>query len=968
VIGTRVGLKCGLVGGLLWWTIALVPAWAGGPKFVAGSSFFNATVEGEPVHWANGQVKYFVDRGPLNGSITNSQATAMVVAAAALWNAVATAGVSLTDAGQLNEDVSAANVVAGNGVFAQPADVAPTATGYPLSIVFDSDGSVIDTLFGAGSSDPTGCQNTGVWTWLDNIRTDATSAHAVILVNGLCATSAALVQMMNFELERAFGRVLGLDYAQVNPEALTNGEAGGTQGWPVMQPMSGACGATGGMCIPQPNMLRYDDIAALNRIYPITAANVGSFPGKMLTAENTISIHGTLKFASGIGMQGVNVVARPLDQNGNPLYQYTVTAVSGRYFSGNHGSAVTGWTNSNGDALSEWGSNDASLQGYFDLSDMPLPPGATSANYQVSFEAINPLYMLAQTVGPYDEGSPAPSGTMPVLSVAGMTAGTVRELDVTIADSAAGGSQDALGTESAPRPLPASGMWCGRLSAIEQTDWLVFPVRAGRAFTVVTQALNEAGTPSEVKALPALGVWDAFDAVGSAAVGFAPALNGNATGETWLRVGTAADDVVRLGIADMRGDGRPDYAYKGWVLYADSVLPARLPAAGGPIVIRGMGFRPSDTVLVGGQAAVVTSVSANEITAIAPVAKAGVTGSVDVEVDDLPVFYAAAVISGGVSYDAGTGDSLTLVTAPANTVPAGVPLPFSIAALGPDLKAAGGVTVTYAVTSGTAQLGCGSTSCAVAASGDGMATMMVTAMNGSAAVVTASLSNGANLQAHFTGGPAPTIGAMASTLSIAAGATVNWTTQALVLNNGSPASGQSVTWQTTGGIRTQDAAAVTTNASGVASKTLTVGPLAEGQQVVAIACVNGTSQCVNFTVLGARPEYGWLEAVSGTAQSLGASGTPAQVVLRLRDMNGNPMAGGLVTLYEALYAWAPACPAHGRCAQPEMLGTQVANATSAIDGLVVFAPVSLIGTLTQMVGEAATGATSTLSVTIEQHP
>ena len=31
-------------------------------------------------------------------------------------------------------------------------------------------------------------------------------------------------------------------------------------------------------------------------------------------------------FRTGYGMQGVNVVARPLDANGNPLYQYTVTA------------------------------------------------------------------------------------------------------------------------------------------------------------------------------------------------------------------------------------------------------------------------------------------------------------------------------------------------------------------------------------------------------------------------------------------------------------------------------------------------------------------------------------------------------------------------------------------------------------------------------------------------------------------
>ena len=99
----------------------------------------------------------------------------------------------------------------------------------------------------------------------------------------------------------------------------------------------------GGACIPNPATLRWDDIAALNRLYPITAANLASFPGKQITAANTISIRGTVSFANGYGMQGVNVVARPLDANGNPLYEYTVTAVSGPLFNGNHGNPVTGW-------------------------------------------------------------------------------------------------------------------------------------------------------------------------------------------------------------------------------------------------------------------------------------------------------------------------------------------------------------------------------------------------------------------------------------------------------------------------------------------------------------------------------------------------------------------------------------------------------------------------------------------------
>jgi hypothetical protein len=282
--------------------------------------------------------------------------------------------------------------------------VTAAAVAYPLGVIYDRDGSVIDGLFGTGASQPTDCETNGVWTWLDNINPNATATHGIILLNGLCATNANMLAMMSYELERAFGRVLGMDYAQVNPTALTDETPGGLQGWPVMQPLSGVCSATGGQCIPNPNQLRYDDIAALNRIYPVTAQNLSSFPGKQLTAANTVSITGTITFRTGTGMQGVNVVARPLDANGNPLYQYTVSYVSGAYFNGNHGNPITGFKDANGNALSMWGSNDAALQGYFELSDMPLPPGMTTANYQVTFEAINPLYILKDSVGAYIDG------------------------------------------------------------------------------------------------------------------------------------------------------------------------------------------------------------------------------------------------------------------------------------------------------------------------------------------------------------------------------------------------------------------------------------------------------------------------------------------------------------------------------------------------------------------------------------
>jgi hypothetical protein len=943
-------------------------AFAGGPKYVAGVSFFNPSVLGQPLHWSGGRVSYYVDQGPLNRTVTNQQATAMVDAAAALWSAIPTAGVTLVDQGPLHEDVNGSNIeVNASGQITAPADVTPGAIGYPLAVIYDADGSVIDDIFGATSSEPESCQNSGVFVWMDNLNPDATFAHGVILLNGLCATSAGLLEMMSFELERAFGRILGLDYSQVNPGALTNGEAGGAEGWPVMQPLSGACGASGGDCIPDPAVLRYDDIAALNRIYPITTANLSSFPGKELTAANTISIQGVIQFRTGYGMQGVNVVARPLDANGNPLYQYTVSSVSGVPFSGNHGSAVTGWDDSNGNPLTLWGSNDPALQGEFDLSGIPLPPGVNTADYQVTFEAINPLYILTDSVGPYAAGQVDPSGTFDAISVSGMSAGSAQTLTVIAAGSAVAGYQDAIGAESQPRPMPASGLWCGRLSQVGQTDWFTFPVRGNRTFTIVTQAVDESGAPSNSKAMPSIGIWDAFDPVDASSVGAAPGLNGLAAGETWLRVSASGADMVRVGIADLRGDGRPDYAYNGWVLYADTVEPQRLAASGGPIVIHGMGFRLADTLLVGGHAALITSISPNEITAIAPPAAPGVTGSVDVEVDDQPAFYAAAILSAGISYDSGTGDALTLVTAPSATIPMGVPTPFTVLALGTDLTPAGGVTVIYTVTSGAATLACGLPVCSVTATGTGQATMNLTANGSALSIITASLTNGSSLQAQFTGGTPPVLAALTPQLSLAAGSAFPWTVQALLLANGAPASGQSVLWQSSAGI-TAPSTAVLTNAGGIATQALTAGPLAEGQLATIHACVNGTSQCVSFTVLGARPEYATLQAVSGTTQSMAASGTPSQITLRLLDMDGNPMAGGTVEFYQALYAWSPPCSPHAVCAQGALLSAQAATASSALDGTVNFVPATLPGVATNLLGEAATGNTSALNVAIEQHP
>lgn len=65
--------------------------------------------------------------------------------------------------------------------------------------------------------------------------------------------------------------------------------------------------------MPNSTRLRPDDIAAISRIDPVTTENVNSFTHKkIISAANSISVQGGIQFRRGQGMQGVNVVLRPM--------------------------------------------------------------------------------------------------------------------------------------------------------------------------------------------------------------------------------------------------------------------------------------------------------------------------------------------------------------------------------------------------------------------------------------------------------------------------------------------------------------------------------------------------------------------------------------------------------------------------------------------------------------------------------
>jgi hypothetical protein len=946
-------------------------AGASGPHWVAGVNYFDPAAKGLPIVWAGGQMSYYIDRGILSSLVNQSQAVTMLNQAAAVWTAVPTAAISISEGGQLAEDVSGSNVTANSPVgtgATLPADVQPTAVTRPVGVIMDTDGSVIDAMFGPGSSNPANCTTDGVFTQVDNLTTAGSIAHGLMILNGRCAATPAGVTLLKYEMVRAFGRLLGLDWSQVNdgmfPDHVTTA---GQAGWPIMHPFEWLCSEQNYTCMTNPLALRLDDIAGLNRLYPVTSANAGSFPGKQITAQTTISVQGTIQFTSGQGMQGVNAVLTPMT-NGLPDARYPVAAVSGVSFHSNAGNRISGAVDAQGNSLNRFGNDAATVEGFFDLSGVPLPPGRTVSDYQLTFEAVNPLYTNGESVGPYAWSQVTPSGTMPVLSLSQLAAGSSVSETVVIADSAAEPHTDD-GTEAAPNALAANGEWLGRVTGYGHTGWFLLQVRANRLLTVEASALDQTGMGTLNKANLVIGLWNGSDALGTLpAVGSPEPFNGATPGLTTLNAQTAADGQVRIGFADMRGDGRPDFLFRGRVLYADSVYPHRLAPPGGPIVIKGVGFRTNSIVTVNGVNATVTSVSPTEITAVAPAAS-GATGAVVVTVTD-PQTLGATSILDGLSYDAFGSDQIGILAGPSGAVSEGVPTAFTVRVMAADnVTPAANVVVTYSVQQGSATLGCGAATCGVTTNGAGVATLMLSPTSAQSTQVSAALTSGASVIAEFSGIAAPMIAAVSPALYVAIGAQVTWQPTAIVLNGGNAVAAAGVSWTAQGSGVSVQAASSTTSSAGLTSTTLLAGPLAALGTATVNACLTASpGSCAQFAIYAVHSETAALTGVSGVGQKLAASATPAPVVVEVTDAVGHPLAGATVNFYQTLSAWQPGCPVTERCPAAQTLATQAVTATANASGLVTLIPLNGAGQPTNLVVNATTGLESSLVFSIEQHP
>src|SRR5262249_48755578 len=245
-------------------------ALAGGPKYVAGSSYFVSSAMGRPITWSQGQIDYFTDQGDLSPILPNALANAFVENAFGQWTLIPTASLSITSSGQFAEDVSGRNIAVSGGIISAPADIAPTAIGKPVGVVYDFDGSVTDALLGAGAGDSSQCFWNAAYGGADNFSTNGNFLHALIVINGLCAQQSSQLNDVEYRLVRVIGGVLGLGWSQMNSNVITGHPtptAADFAGFPLMHYLDPVTCVPITACYANPFQMAPDDQAALARLY-----------------------------------------------------------------------------------------------------------------------------------------------------------------------------------------------------------------------------------------------------------------------------------------------------------------------------------------------------------------------------------------------------------------------------------------------------------------------------------------------------------------------------------------------------------------------------------------------------------------------------------------------------------------------------------------------------------------------------
>ncbi|MGA8764357.1 MAG: Ig-like domain-containing protein, partial [Candidatus Sulfotelmatobacter sp.] len=818
----------------------------------------------------------------------------------------------------------------------------------PVGIVYDFDGTVTDALLGEGAGDASQCFWNAAFGGPDNFSTSGNFLHALVVINGQCAQQSSQLTDVEYRLVRVLGSVLGLGWSQVNLNVLTGNPPptpADFAGFPVMHFMDPVSCVPITICYANPFQLAPDDMAALTRLYPAAQST-------------TTRIYGSVYFVDGSGnvaqpMQGVNVVARWIDPStGQPSRQYAAASVSGFLFTGNAGNPITGFTNTLGVPFSQFGSNDPTLEGFFDLAGMVIPNGGATAQYQLTVEALDRTWSAG--VCPYDPAQVTPSGASQPIVVS-VAAGGDFDQDLVMAGSAqAIPPWAASETWNTPAAVPLAGDWEGSLSGYGDVAYFSIPAQANRTLSVAVTALDETGAASESKAAPVIGMWTQGDPLGTPppALTTSPFNSGVAFAMTRLDAEVLNSNTFLIGIADLRGDGRPDYHYHAHVLYGGSLSPPRVSVDGGVAVLQGIGFDPALTVNIGSVSVPLLAVNPGQMVLAMPTLGDGLQ---TITIND-PASGSFSTMTNVLTVGAAATDKLVLVQGsnPLTAVGTQALNPAIVKVVASDgVTPVDGATVGWSATAGTALSVCGGASaCAAFTDESGMAATWLTPAAAGASTIVATLAPGVYNPAQsvvatlVATSSSLDLGVTPQNLLVAQGATVSVPLTARVLSNGAPLSGVAVNFLLAQGAGSLSAPSATTNGSGYAAVTLTLTNFT-GSLLLNACVAPANNPCQTISANAVSPALVNLQEVAGAGQVI-AGQTFQPVTVRVTDSSTppNPILGASVIFSSTLMrpaqgnpgGTAGGDPVRTNPGMPVILGASQTSVASDVNGFASLVP------------------------------
>jgi hypothetical protein len=443
---------------------------------------------------------------------------------------------------------------------------------------------------------------------------------------------------------------------------------------------------------------------------------------------------------------------------------------------------------------------------------------------------------------------------------------------------------------ASPAPLPSNANWAGILNSYGAVDFFQFTGQANRTLSVIVNALDESGNLSESKLLPVIGIWALLNPGQSPApANTSSAFNTSYFSETRLDAQILQSTTFRLGIADFRGDGRPDYRYNARMLYGDSVLPARASVAGDTVLtIQGLGLQSDTQVETAGHPVPVLSSSATRLLVNTPPLLDGVY---DFLLSDVNAG-GSSNMTGVLTVGAGPSDQLKLVSGsnPATPVGGQAPSPFVVRVVTADgVTPVAGASVQFVASPTVAFSACGGgTNCTVLSDASGRASTFMTVLSTGVMTVTAKLAPATYPSPQWL---VTTLFGTSSQLDlslftprvwIAQGATLSLPLTARLLSSGAPVVGSVVNYQITQGIASLSVGSAQTDANGFATVNLQVSSANTGIQASICAAPNN-SPCQTFNAFVVPVSSLQVQTVSGSLQIVQSGQGFQPVVIRVTD-------------------------------------------------------------------------------------